>query len=422
MMRQKDKLYQAGAVLLMAAALYWSFHQWRGQRMSANWMAPFLSAAQNLRPGERTFLIDLADVKNFKSLDDVASEDKYRFQASADLQPYIYDPIGYPYLIKAATLLFPWAGHQLAIILLQSLAHLVLCWCVVSGRNLSGCFRLLFFLLYALNPVVLRFVTFNHYYFWQVIPSFWLLFLALGIRRKIGWGLLLTTLPLVLLARPTTVFITLACIVALYQYRSGWLATAYVLAFALLVGWLYVPNQKNPWHTMYVGVGGYENPHGIALSDESAYALYEQEKKVPLNASTGGNYFEPSVQRQYRQITQEAYLSVFRESTLLLVKNAVAYFFGSFSLGYVNKGADWLNYLISASGLVFFLLLLRRRQYRLLLWMILGVAGFVFYYPPIQSYVYGNYLLLVWGLVVLLEPYFTGALPRLRSCLSYFLC
>ncbi|GHB83303.1 hypothetical protein [Persicitalea jodogahamensis] len=404
MPQRKYRIYQTGAVLLMILALYWSFYQWRGQRMGTNWMAPFMSAAQNLRPGERVFLIDLSDIRKFKALDDVVSEDGYRFQKSSNLQPYIYDPIGYPYLIKAATLIFPWAGHQLAIILFQCLVHLILCWCVLSEQKLSRNFRILFLILYALNPIVLRFVTFNHYYFWQAIPSFWLLFLALDIRQKIGWLLLMGTLPFVLLARPTTIFIAIACLVALYRHWSGKWAIAYTLLVMLLVGWLYVPNQKNPWHTMYVGIGGYENPYGIVLSDESAYSLYERETKVPLSASVGNNYFDPVVQRQYRSITKEAYLSVLRKNTLLLAKNAAAYFFGAFSLGYVNKGADWLNYLVSASGLVFFLWLLLRKKYQLLLWMVLSVAGFVFYYPPIQSYMYGNYLLLVWGFIALVEP------------------
>ena len=37
--------------------------------------------------------------------------------------------------------------------------------------------------------------------------------------------------------------------------------------------------------------------------------------------------------------------------------------------------------------------------------MILGIGGFVLYYPPIPAYMYGNYVLLVWGLIEIIESY-----------------
>ncbi|GAB2783979.1 hypothetical protein GCM10027275_30080 [Rhabdobacter roseus] len=402
LIQRKNALLLA-AVILMVAALSWSFYQWRGQRMSSNWMGPFLSAAQNLMPGQRVFLIDIDDVKHFKALASVAEEDAYVFRQSTILVPYIYDPIGYPYLIRAATTLFPFVGHQLAIILFQSLVHLILCYSLLSSQHLSASFRILFLVLYALNPLVLRFVTFNHYYFWQVIPSFWLLFISLKISHRVGWGVLWFVLPFVLLARPTTLFAVLVCIVYWYKFKSKKWAIGYTVWLALLGSWLYVPNQKNPWHTMYVGVGAYSNPYGINLSDDDAYALYEQHTGIPLNPSTGGNYFELPVQRQYRDITQHTFLTIWQDKPFLLLKNAVINFFGGFSIGYVNKAPDWLNYLVSFSGLLFVGVLWYFKKFKILLFVVLSMAGYVLYYPPIQAYMYGNYLLLVWGLIEVLE-------------------
>jgi hypothetical protein len=410
---QKSLLTTISAVLI-SLALVWSFYQWRDQRMSTNWTGSFLSGAEHLTPGERTFFINMDDIIRFKALDDASREDAFLFRQAATPQLYTYNPVGYSYLIKGARMLFPFAGHQLAIILLQCLIHLLLSLSVVSENRLALRVRIMFVVLYALNPIVLRFVTFNFYYFWQVIPSFWLLFLILKINNKVAWGIVMLTLPLVLLARPTTLFVVVACLVGFFCFKSRIWGVLYGVAFASLVAWLYVPNQKNPWHTLYAGVGGFSNPYGISLSDEDVYALYQKHTGEPLNASMGGNFHDPAVMEKFTAINRGEYLAILQESPLLLFKNAVVYFFGSFGPGYINKAPQWLNYLLSAAGLLFFMLLLYHRKYLILIYSTLGVAGFVFYYPPIQAYMYGNYLLLVWGLIEVTSPY----LPRPKTLLA----
>jgi hypothetical protein len=413
---QKPLLTTVSAVLILVA-LVWSFYQWRDQRMSSNWASPFLSGAEYLTPGESTFFINMEDINRFKALDDAAKEDAFVFRHTSSPQPHTYGFAGYSYLIKGARLIFPFAGHQLAIILLQCLIHLVLCLCVISEKSLPLRMRILFLVLYALNPVVLRFVTFNFYYFWQVIPSFWLLFLGLKIRNKLAWAVVLLALPLVLLTRPTTVFVVMACLIGFTWFRSRTWGVFYTLVFASLVGWLYVPTQKNLWHTIYAGIGGFSNPYGISLSDEDVYALYQKHTGKPLNASIGGNFHNPVVMEEFTAINRAEYLAILKDSPALLIKNAVVYFFGSFGLGYINKAPQWLNYLLAAGGLLFFMALLYHQKYLILVFLILGVVGFVLYYPPIQAYMYGNYLLLVWGFIEVITPYFPKSkhLPHEQS-------
>jgi hypothetical protein len=398
-------IYPLLGALLIVFALYFSYTVGvqTGSRQSSNWMAPFLSGAQHLKwSGE--FLIDLQDVRQFKNLDSATIEDWYRFRQSSSPQPHGSDPIGYVYLIKLAIRLFPWSGHQLAIILLQGLMHLLLCLVVVREQTLSVRFRVLFLILYALNPIVLRFVTFNHYYFWQALPSFFLLFFWLRVKSRLGWVLVGALLPFVLLLRPTTLPAILACFGSvLYLRQSRQLGLVYGLAFATLAIWLFTPNLKNPWHSMYAGIGAYANPYSIRLSDNSAYDLFQKHTGRVLNAEIGGNFFDPQVQQQYQQITRTTYLEVLRESPLLLIKNAIINYFQSFSIGYLNKAPDWLNYLIALSGAGFFGVLLYLRKYRLVGFMTLTVIGFVPYYPPIPAYMYGNYLLLVCGLIEVLQ-------------------
>ena len=79
--------------------------------------------------------------------------------------------------------------------------------------------------------------------------------------------------------RPSTLFFILFIYVYfLFKERNNW--KKIVLAFFIFIGLLNItPSYKTgPWHTMYVGIGGYENPYNISLSDEEGY-LYSRLKK-----------------------------------------------------------------------------------------------------------------------------------------------
>jgi hypothetical protein len=390
---KKHNLCLLFSVFLMIGALWWSFYHWKSQRMGTNWVGPCLSAAQALNPIKGELLVDLDDLQKFKFLDDSSLEDSYQFSNKGNHKPYIYGSRGYSYLIKFSTLLFPDVGHQLAVIYLQCLLHLLLCFGILSTSSLPFSVRLMFLIFYALNPLILRFVTFNFYYFWQGIPSFGILYIYWKVKNKFCWLLILCTLPLVILVRPTTIFISTAFLLLLFLRHSEVLSIGYAILTLVVVGWLNVPDAKSPWHTFYAGVGGYANPYGISLSDESSYALYCENTGIKLNASSGGNFYDYSVKKKYTAITRQEYLAVLEKSLVLLVKNAIVNFFTSFSLGYVNKAPDWVNYLIALSGLVFAAWLAFCRKFHTLIFLTLGVIGFVFYYPPIGAYMYGNYFI-----------------------------
>ncbi len=83
-----------------------------------------------------------------------------------------------------------------------------------------------------------------------------------------------------------------------------------------------------------------------------------------------------------------------KESPLLLMKNALVNILGSFALGYANRMSDFVNYGLALSGLVILSLLFSFREY----WMILAIGSnsfcFAPYYPPIQAYMFGSFVLL----------------------------
>jgi len=196
--------------------------------MSAVWYGPYLSAAENLTWGGR-FLVNLDEVKAFREMSEEERND-YRFTAATELEEYIANPLGYAYFIYAAKRIFPWLPDVPALEALHILLHTLLSVLVIA--LLQGWRRkLLFLFLYALNPVVIYYVTFPYYYFLQAIPSFGLIFLMLTRDRwatperpwlMTAFLLLCVALAFVLLARSTTI----AAIVAFLVLAALWYPTA----------------------------------------------------------------------------------------------------------------------------------------------------------------------------------------------------
>src|SRR6266498_3565720 len=138
----------------------------KGDRMSDNWVAPYLSCARNLRIGD-DFLINLREVKHFQNLT-VDEQSNYKFKEENNLVLYKTNPIGFAYFIKIATTLFFFLGDENALLLFHFLIHLSLCLLAMKYIK-STRIQILFFIFYACNPFILRYVIFNFYYIYQVI-------------------------------------------------------------------------------------------------------------------------------------------------------------------------------------------------------------------------------------------------------------
>jgi len=374
-------------------------------RQKAVWTAPYLSAAANLS-WPLSFKIDVEEIKRVNTFDDTRQEDRYRFKKSANPTPYVYNDIGYVYLVWAARHLFPFLGDQQAIILLQALVHLLFCSLIVGSGGFSKQWRLGFLLLYAINPLVLRYVVFNHYYFWQAVPS--LLIVLLTAKRAKPKGLLfgIALLPWAVLARTTTLLMFPVILYLIYRHASRRTMALTLLYCTLVWGVFYIPSQKNVWHTAYVGTGAYQNPYGIVMSDDAGPKLYKERFGIEVSTSTGGILYEPKIYQRYRALSREVFLRQLADSPALYLKNALVNTLGSFSLGYLTGKPDWLNYLLAFFGLLVVLCFVYARQWVWLLSLVLLSAPFTLYYPPIPAYMYGNYALLVGGLLT--------CLPKLR--------
>ncbi|HVU36966.1 MAG TPA: hypothetical protein VHC95_01390 [Opitutales bacterium] len=343
--------------------------------------------------------MDVEELKFFHQLSP-AEQDNYHFKRSAHPTAYDANPIGYVYLIALAKLLFPFVGDQKAIVLLQMLVHAALCAWVFFSPSFPPKFKLGFFFLYALNPVALGFATFNYYYLWQAVPSFFVLYLWHERRIYLGGVLLLALATgLALAARPTPMLLVPVLAWLTYQ-RLGWKgAVAMLLVLGAVFAAVYRPTQKNIFHVAYLGVGAYANPDHIQISDTDVYALYESKTGEKLDPSIGGNFYQPAVMARYHQVTREGYLAEARAHPLLLARNTVLNIAQSYLLGYQTRCGDWLNYIVAGLGAAFAAWLAWRRRWFYLVVIPLASLTFTPYYPPIRAYMYGAYSLIVFALL-----------------------
>jgi len=376
--------------------------------MSPVWYGPYLSGALNLELGGE-FLVSVEELDQFRELDNEARH-AFKFKRKDNLEQYQANPIGYVYLVWVSQKLFPWVSHIHALEYFQLAAHIAFSMLILVYLK-ERWSQVLFFFIYAVNPIVVYYVVYPYYYFWQVVPSLLFVLLFLTYRRKLSDSkkmLLISALsvlaPLagvVLSTRPTTLAILLFSLIFLFFHESIRKILAASLILVTLAAFLFVnkPMSKNFYHTVYVGFGAYPNAYLTKPSDHEGYALFEQEYGYALDGSIGGNYYQQENIEKYRELTKNRSLEIALENPGMIVRNAALSYFQSFTIGYLTERPIWVYYLLSIAGFVFACVLLVSRQYLLFLAISAASSTFVLYYPPIPAYMYGSYLLLCVALV-----------------------
>ncbi len=368
-----------------------------------NWTGPYFSAAANLKAGG-DFMIDEKEVIEFKKLP-IADQYVYHFKKSDNLEHYNHNPVGFAYIIWFATAIFFFLGNINALILLQVIVHLLLCFLLLNTIKTKQ-FRILFTVLYIINPIIIKFVVLDYYYFWQCIPGFLIVYLLNATEKNLKLIYLLgIILIFATLSRITILFVSLLTLALLFKYIP--IKHAAILTLLFILGFLSInkPTEKNIWHTIYVGIAAYPNNHVQTLSDEEGYALYEKVTGTALEARIGNNYYDPEVINAYKVISKDAVIEIARENPWIFVRNAILNGFQCYSPGYITINVVWLNVLIALAGFIFFILLITTKQYIIILSVALYAGTFCLYYPPIQAYLYGAYILLVSGLYHILIHY-----------------
>ncbi len=400
-------------VLAVAAMVVGALIFWNSGSQGAGWMYPYFSGAANLGL-DLTWRIDAAAYPGFAELP-YAGQLKYEFVPgqAADLVPYSILDRGYVFIVWIAQKIFFWLPSVKAVLWLQVAFHIV---AVLWVLNLlpTNRQRVVFFLAYGINPIVLHFVTFAYHYCWQVVPALlWLAYEAKdGARlgRQVYWMLLV--MMAIFLVRQSTLLVSLFML-GYWAWKER-TVHACIALLAMLVFVLLVKNPSQPWHTAYVGLGAYPNAGGVELSDDSAYARYKALSGTQIDTSLpSGNYYDETVRSDYYATLKKELAGYAAQHPWELIRNALINSAQSFSLGYLTK-SRLLGYLSAGVGVLVLCLMAWRGMYPRMAVLFAGVAGFVLYFPPIPAYMFGNYLLLAWVLVHVADPW----LDRLRVVLS----
>jgi len=373
------------------------------QTMSAYWIGPYLSAATNFHWSEFTLYVNMDEIKEFAKLS-TSELFQYHFIKTDDLMLYNYLGKGLVLLIILSKKIFFWQGDLQSLQSLQYVFHIFIS---ITVFNLfqKRYQKILFFILYTINPLILWVANFPFYYFWQVIPS--TIFIYWYFKKDIKLPLLMVfsvIFAYIYITRPTVLFLIILFYI-LFAFRNSIKSSLVGLGLFLLLINLAPSLSIGPWHTMYVGVGAYSNPYNIKLSDNDGYKYYKEKTGKIVSSS---NIMHDDIKDDYYKELKIRLLEITKENPLMIVRNAMFNIAQSYSFGYsksINKkvGNYSIVYLSIFSGVVVMLLLLYTQQY--LIFLAIGFAGgtFTLYYPPILVYMYGNFILLVIGFIGIVD-------------------
>ena len=364
------------------------------QTQAPAWIAPYLSAAANFDFSSLAMYIDQTQIEQFSKLTRPEQFD-FNFVSSSNIERYDHLAIGFYFISILATKIFFFIGDLEAIVLLQQIVHVSLSFLIMTRLEKSRD-KVIFFIFYMINPIVLYFVNFPFYYFWQMVMSVIFVYYYMS-NKKIGNYIFILTLAIYFLyiIRPSILFL-IFFFYLFYMYKESWKKGVIAIGiFLSLITGLQSSYGGGPWHTMYVGIGAYQNPYGIKLSDESGYEYFN---KITSKTFGSKDVTNEELKNEYYNTIKNKYLEILKKEPVMIVQNAIFNTIGAYALGY-KTGSLLLIYINIFLGLMMVILLLYTKQYILFLAIGAGSISFTPYYPPISAYMYGNYILLVIGFI-----------------------
>lgn len=391
-------IYLCIFILVIEALLLWNTNS-----QGSPFIYPYFSGATNLG-FDLAWKIDVKKYFDFLQLP-YAQQLGYVFERGQpnDLIEYSILDRGYMFIVWIAQHLFFWLPQIKAVIWLQILFHIASSLWVMNELSTRR-EQITFFLFYAANPIIIHFVTFAFYYYWQIIPPLaWYIYMKkAGLNNLPGLCLLATVLAAAFLIRQSTLIISLLILsVIAWQVRK---LLPWAILFLFFILTIVFKNPSQPWHTAYVGIGAYSNSAGIELSDESGYKRFSEQTGINIEVwrPYDGNIYDPAVQKLYYSNLKDGLINYAKEHPWQMARNAVLNVLQSFSVGY-PVGHEKLAYASAFLGLIVFIILIKTRLYSIFVLAFANVAGFAFYFPPIPAYMFGNYFLLTLALVTIVS-------------------
>ena len=157
-------------------------------------------------------------------------------------------------------------------------------------------------------------------------------------------------------------------------------------------------SEKSPWHTMYVGIGAYPNNYLSELSDNVGPRLYQDVTGEKINFNNNEDY------KKYNNIIKEHYFKILKEEPTLLIRNAVLNYLQSFAFGHFANRGLIINVISIFCGLLVFVYMIVKKKYNYVILISASGIGHCLYYPPIQQYMFGSYVIIIFGLIDSIKP------------------
>lgn len=406
---QRTLFFRKTVQLMLAAVVIAAFSSaFKNQSMQhISWTFPYFSGAANY---ETLFdwRISPTEFDKIEGMSDNAHRE-YRYVATEKTVQSTVNEYGYVLVALAARHLFPGLSDIQGVILLQILVHIILSLFVMGYLLESRLQRGLFFILYAINPLVLHVVTFPFYYFWTVLPSVALAIVWFKPNQRCYW-VPVTTIVLLfaLLIRPTTIFIALFVFAVAFMRDSSAqirrITACFFLCFMVGAAVVYHhAGQRSLFHTVYIGVGAYSNPYGISLDDVNGFNYYKQTTGTAISTHPiQGNWGVKKVQQDYNETLKQRYLQIFHQSPMLLIRNALLNTVQAFGVGY-DVQRPWSRPITVLMGVFIICLFVVTRQWIWMAAIFIYSASFTLFFPPIPAYLFGAYLLLILGISAAVE-------------------
>ena len=382
-----------------------------GRMMIPEFTVPYFSGAALLHQGEgwKFNLNEVDSLHAFQSIPDkkesVATINAYRF-ASEDItaRTYSINQPGYLYISWFARNVFRWTGDIGAVKQLQLLFHTIVSLLILFQLK-SRRHKILFFLLYAVNPFIIYYAVYPFYYFWELIPSAIFLYYYLSNKKATFSLLLLVSIFLAFLfhVRSSVLLISILTLI----YASGHLTLlrrSAILFLYLFLAWVFQPGikHKDPGHIMYTSLGAYPNSYVKNFSDTIPWNAYRKASGIEYSYTSTPGMYDASIFFAESEWCLSEYKIIVKKEPLMIARNAVLNFFQSFSFGYFRTSLG-LSYLSAFFGLIIFSLMIYHKQFKLLLAIISAGLTFCIYLAPLPIYLYGSYVLIVIALIQLVD-------------------
>lgn len=374
---------------------------WNEKWMTHYWTFPYFSGAANF---DRLFewKISISDFNHTSSM--IIDEYKnYKHATSDDLISYNLNNYGYVLVAFLSKILFPFFGDIQGIAWLQLIVHYTFSFIIIFFGLPIKVYKILFFILYTVNPLVIHYVTFPFYYFWMFLPSFCFGILILKPEWRNWWVYAATPIMFFsILIRPTTIFLALFFYMLYFSYqktsREMLKITSLFVIFILGIIFISSSSNSSPWHTMYVGIGAYPNQLGIFdLSDNRGYDYFYSQTSILIDTyAINGNWNNPEIRLHYLQVIKERYIDILLDEPFLLAGNAILNLFQTFSIGYIT-GSPILTWISTFLGFLIFSFLIYSKQIVWALAILSSSISFALYFPPIPAYNFSAYMLLTLG-------------------------